>query len=52
MGVLAVGLIAKRIVKITNTGQSDAYFEFEPLAIPGIYDRIFYFYVKSTINYS
>lgn len=36
MGVLAVGLLAKRSVKITNTGPNDAYFEFEPLAIPGI----------------
>lgn len=36
MGVLAVGLIAKRIVKINNTGPNDAYFEFESLDIPGI----------------
>lgn len=35
MGVLAVGLMAKRVVKITNTGQNDAYYEFEPLDIPG-----------------
>lgn len=36
MGVLAVGLIVKRSVKITNTGQNDAYFEFDALTIPGI----------------